>query len=176
MSLVNEIWVSEILGIERNQGKGPDITNSGTFVEVKFSLINQKQENQSNYPKAWTVQEHQTEYEKYWAGQGFWGFGIYELMTPVSQITFPESESYETRNKRLENIVTRRTLYLTPWSFIYKFRPHETQGETKLSKWENVFRYVKLTNLPKTRKTYPVTKGLVHLTKKVPDYLFPNLK
>jgi len=48
-----------------------------------------------------------------------------------------------------------------------QYPSHETSGETELSKWENIFRYPKLKDVPETIKTYPVKKGLVHLTEGV---------
>ena len=169
MPVVNEKWASRVLGIHHNSGKGPDLVDPGKFVEVKFCLIKPKQEGQYDYPCAWTVQDHQVEYNDIWMGQGFWAFGLYELDRPIKKIATPDPE-------KLEKMVLNRELYITPWSWIYQFPAHTVQGKTKLSEWVNHFRYPKLKDLPKIKATYQVEKGLVHLTKGVPQYMFRKIQ
>jgi hypothetical protein len=176
MSAVNELWVSEVLGIPRNTTKGPDLITPEIFTEVKFALTHLSQNTTSNYPKAWTVLEHQTEYNKHHNSPGTWAFGLYELLNPISEIEIKDSEDFQERINRLENLVKTRTLYLTNWDFIYQFKPHKTKGKTELSQWENTLRYVKLKDIPETQQTYQVEKGLIHLTSNVPNSLFPKLK
>jgi len=52
MSTINEIWASKVLKIPKNPDKGPDLISPGKFVEIKFALINPRQNNSSNYPKS----------------------------------------------------------------------------------------------------------------------------
>lgn len=164
MPRVNEQWAARVLAMERNLGKGPDLIDDGKFVEIKFCLINPKAKGQ-NYPRIWTVLEYQTEYTEIFAGQGFWGLGLYELDRPVKQVrTADETE--------LEKMVVSRELWLVDWNWIYQFEPHRTHGKTFMSKWDNTLRYPKMKMLPKIKASYEVEKGIVHLTKGVPKYMF----
>ena len=164
MSRTNEIWAAKVLGMESNEGKGPDILGDGKFAEVKFSLINPK-ESKGNYPKCWTVLEHQLEFADIWSGQGFWALGLYEIDRPFRKIhTFDTEE--------LESFVISRKLYLVNWSWIYNFPPHRTRGKTPLTEWDQILRYPKEKKLPNVEKTYRVKKGRVHLTEEVPEYMF----
>ena len=43
MPYVNQKWASRVLNMEINAGKGPDLLGTGKFAEVKFSLINPKE-------------------------------------------------------------------------------------------------------------------------------------
>lgn len=167
MPKVNEQWTARVLNMQENPSTGPDLIDNEKlkFVEVKFCLINPNQNGQYNYPRAWTVLEHQIDYIDIWTSQGFWAFGLYELDRPIKEI-------HTNNRKELELIVLRRELYITPWSFVYQYKPHTVRGKTKISEWENTFRYPKQKNLPETIKTYNVEKGIVHLTKGVPEYMF----
>jgi hypothetical protein len=164
MPKVNERWAARVLNLNENPGRGPDLLGFGKFVEVKFCLLTPTI-NGHSYPKAWTVQEHQLEYEEFWTGLGFWAFGLYALDRPVKSITTNNMDE-------LESMVTQRELFITPWSFVYEFEPHKVSGKTKYSEWEDTFRYPKHKYLPKVKKTYEVEKGLVHITRKVPEYMF----
>lgn len=165
MPRLNEEWTAEVLGMELNPFKGPDILDDKKFLEVKFSLIKPKKNRESNYPLSWTVLNHQVEYANIWAIPGFWGLGIYELDRAVKEIRTYNSEE-------LEKMVVQRELYIVHWSWIDQFEPSICRGKTKYSQWENSFRYPKFKMLPHISKTYDVKKGKVHLTKGVPDYLF----
>jgi len=164
VSYTNEIWTAKVLGMEENKGNGPDILGNGKFAEVKFSLINPKG-NKSHYPRCWTVLEHQLEFAEIWSGQGFWAMGLYELDRPFRKIhTFDP--------KAIERFIIFRELYVVNWNWIYQFPPHKTKGKTPLTEWNQILRYPKEKDLPKINRTYEVEKGLVHLTKGVPDYTF----
>jgi len=168
MSRANEIWAAKVLNMQTNEGKGPDIFGNGKFAEVKFTLINPKENNRQNYPRAWTVLEHQLEFANIWAERGFWAVGLYELSLPFKEIRAFSPEE-------LEKLVVFRKLYLTPWNWIYQFPPHHTSGKTKYTEWDLTLRYPKQKDLPKTKITYEVEKGLVHLTKGIPLYMFGDI-
>lgn len=161
MPYVHQKWVAKVLCMEQNPERGPDLLGNGCFAEVKFLLRNPINYNQS----AWTIQDHQVEYTDYWTGQGFWTFGFYNLKQPVSEIKTTDQEE-------LELFVKQRELFVIPWSWAYQFPSHNCTGETHQSKWNNHFRYAKISALPKIKSTHKVRKGLVHLTERVPEYMF----
>lgn len=165
VSKTNQVWAGKVLGMEVNSRKGPDLIGNGKFAEVKFSLIKPKENNGYNYPCAWTVLEHQVEYETYFTGQGFWAAGLYELDRPFNKIRTFDTEE-------IESMIIHRDLYIMNWSWISQFPPHQTNGKTKISQWNHELRYPKLKDVPKIIQTYQVEKGLVHLTKGVPNYFF----
>ena len=164
VSRTNEIWAAKVLRMQTNEGNGPDLLDEGKIVEVKFTLINPKG-NQGHYPKAWTVLEHQLDFADLWTGQSFWAMGTYELDRPFRKINTFDPE-------KIERFVTCREMYLVQWNWIYQFPPHQTRGKTKFTEWNLTLRYPKEKDLPKIRRTYEVEKGLVHLTKGVPSYMF----
>ena len=165
VSRTNEIWAAKVLGMQKNSRKGPDLLDSGKFAEVKFTLINPKESKGQNYPRAWTVLEYQLEFVDIWTGVGFWAMGLYELDRP-----FREIHTFDT--EEIETFVTNRELYLTNWNWIYQFEPHRTRGKTKFTEWNHTLRYPKQKELPPIKRTYQVDKGLVHLTRGVPSYMF----
>ena len=168
MPEINQIWASRVLNMELNTGKGPDLLGIGKFAEVKFSLINPKENGKTNYPDSWTVQEHQVEYNDLWTGYGFWTMGLYELDRPYQSIEIPDAETAEDREKILEEMVLKRELYIINWNWIYQYAPSKV-------KYGNIFRYPKLKDVPAVRESYNVNKGIVYLTKGVPKFLWEDI-
>jgi len=169
MPYVNQKWASRVLNMEINAGKGPDLLGTRKFAEVKFSLINPKENEKTNYQKSWTVQEHQIEYNDLWTVFGFWAMGLYELNYPYELIEITGAEDKEEREKRLEEKVIARELYIINWSWIYQYSPSKV-------KYGNIFRYPKLKDIPAVRESYDVDKGIVHLTKGVPGFLWADIQ
>ena len=90
MPRLNEIWAGQVLGMEVNFQKGPDLIDDLKVVELKFCLTG-KVCGAEKYPKDWTVLEYQMGYnEKILA---FWGLGLYEIKRPVSEIKSEDIEN-----------------------------------------------------------------------------------
>jgi len=157
MPFINESWAAEVIGAELNRNNGPDLVSNNYVMEVKFALIN-NDHTKKKYPLSWTVFEYQLDYNK--EKDAYWGLGTYKLNKPVSKIRTENPD-------RLDELVLSRELWIIPFGWMKQYPSHETSGETELSKWENIFRYPKLKDVPETIKTYPVKKGLVHLTEGV---------
>lgn len=165
---VNEAWVAKVLGMRVNTSPGIDVIDDTKGIEVKFTLVG-NQCRAGKYPRAWTVLEHEMDFKN----NGylcFWGLGTYELSKPVKEIKVRMPE-------KLEGLVLRREFWIVPWDWMKDYLPSHTGGETKVSKWENTFRYPKLKDIPKVIQSYEVEKGLLHLTEGVDksffDYLVP---
>ena len=165
MPRLNEIWAGQVLGMDVNPQKGPDLIDGSKIVEIKFFLTG-RECGAEEYPKDWTVLEYQMGYN----GKipAFWGLGMYEMNKPVSEI---RSEDLE----ELEAMALKRVLWVVPWSWMKQFPPYKTKGETEISSWDNTLRYPKLKFIPRTTKTYRVRKGVVHLTKGVNPGYFSTL-
>ena len=162
MPALHHRWAADILGMELNKEKGPDLISPDKDAEVKFCLKSEKR----GYPICWTVLEYQLAYSN--GKPCFWALGVYELNKEIKNIRTVSLSI-------LENLVKKRELYIVNWDWMYQFPPSETKGETKYSKWNNTLRYPKLKNIPEIIKTYEVEKGLVHLTQSVPIESF-NIK
>lgn len=149
MPKVNETWAAKVLKMKLNLHNGPDLIDDLKIAEVKSCLF----PNKGNYSK-WNILEHQTEYPKIEKKEGFWIAINYYLEKPVSKI--------KTINRiDLEKLVNNRTMYVLPWTWIEQFPPHETSGETKLSKWKWTFRYSNGNHLPKEIEELKVEKGII---------------
>lgn len=159
MPFVNHQWAAKVLGMNLNQNPGPDLIDNKKIVEIKFTLVDSK----GIYPLAWTVLEYQLDYAD--SKTGYWGLGKYWLDRPISKVKIKNQED-------LEKMVIRRELYIVVWDWINQFKPSPTSGETKISKWNNILRYPKLKDVPKTARNYEVEKGLVHLTEGVSEKNF----
>jgi len=155
MPAVNHIWAANVLNMEVNPGKGPDLIGVDRNIELKFCLVPPAK----NYIH-WTTFEYQIAYAE--KKSCLWGVGTYRLDRPIEEI--------KTSNpSKLEEYVTNRELFLVNWDWIYLFKPHELKGETNISSWEHTLRYPRFNALPKVVKTYSVLKGRVHITKGVRD-------
>ena len=158
MKFYNHKWAGIVLGMNVNENPGPDLVDEYKFVELKFSLINPKNNKNKilNYPKSWTVLEHQMDYENNIGLKGYWGLGIYELDRPIKSIR----SKYD-----LEFCVLSRELFIVKFELMNQFPKNYTSGKTKISEWENIFRYPRFDKIPPISKTYKVKGGLIHLTK-----------
>lgn len=155
MPYVNNLWVANVLNMQLNPRKGPDIIDEDKIVEAKFNLIYQDKPNYIS----WRVLEHQLAYNN--GKQAFWALGIYQLDRPVKKI--------KTKNPiLLEAMVTERELYLVDWNWMLQFPCYHQTGKTEKSQWSNYLRFPKHDKLPRVTATYQVPKGLVHLTEGVP--------
>lgn len=171
LPITHEIWASKVLNTPRYTKKGPDLWDYEKFIEIKSALV-KKSSNRLIYPSAWTIQDHQVEYNEYFTGIGYWGFILYQTDTPIENIELKDSENYDSKMDRLDSFITKRELYLTTWDWIYQFPPSHCKGKTFLSEWENDYRYALRNNLPKTKRTKKVKKGLIHFTEGVDIDLF----
>jgi len=151
----NHKWCAEALIMNINENIGPDLIDKFKFVELKFTLVNAK-ENNNNNPRAWTVLENQVGYEQETKLKGYWGLGIYELNKSVKNIS----------GHNLEKFVLSRKLYLVDWNWIDQFKSYHTFGKTDFSEWDCYLRYPKYERLPKTILTHKVNKGKIHFTSK----------
>lgn len=158
MPYLNEKWSAEVLGMRVNHGRGIDLTAEDKQVEIKFTL-----ENPGEPYVSWHVQEHELSFANHLPA--FWGLGVYALDAPVKRIK-------TTDEKKLEECVKRRELYIIEWDWMNQFEKYHHIGRTKISEWDYWMRFAKLNAVPDITKTYPVKKGVVHLTKGVPNCLF----
>ena len=90
---VNEKWTAEVLGMQVNQKRGPDLSDEEKHVEVKFMISGEKA-HATKYPRCWTVQNHQLQYTQN-GKPCYWGLGKYELAIPVSKVTTTNTEELE---------------------------------------------------------------------------------
>ena len=153
MPFNNEKWAAEVLGIDINPVRGPDLINDNKIVEVKFALANSKKSSLS-----WRVLGYQKDYGR--GREAYWGLGTYQLSQPISSIKKHSSEE-------LENLVTQRTLYLVNWEWMDQFPTYFESGETKISKWAEYIIFPKEKSLPKVIKEAEVSGGKVLFTEGV---------
>jgi len=155
MPAVNHQWAAEVLGMEINSRKGPDLISDNFNMELKFSLTG-KECLAEKYHIAWTVMEHQTNYHSN-GKEHFWGFGAYSLVKPVSKIRAKDN---------LESCVLERELWIVLWNFIDRYEKHDTRGKSKTTgvEWHNVLVYPKLKDLPDVIKSFEVERGKIHFT------------
>jgi hypothetical protein len=152
MPKVNHEWAARVLGMRVNPQAGPDIIDADKAIELKFSLKNGPR---GRYPLSWTVLEHQMDYSN--GKTAYWGLGTYTLAYNVSEIK-------TTEQKELEKLVVARELYIVSWDWMRQYPPHQTEGQTQISRWQNTFRYPKLKDLPDVIETLDVSKGVIYLT------------
>jgi hypothetical protein len=150
MKDANHAWAARVLCLQVNPGTGPDLIDQerNLGVEIKFGLS----------PNSWTVLEHQLGYNR--ERECYWGLGIYSLDRPVSSIRTIDPE-------KLEEYVTEREVYVIGWGWMAQFPPHQTNGQTEISQWDNVLRYPKLALIPRITHTEKVDKGKINFTKGV---------
>ena len=161
MSQVNSKWAAQVLNMEVNPSKGPDLIDSKKIVELKFTL-----NNPDKYKHlSWRVLEYQMTYPEDRGLVGFWGLAIYELDRNVGEI--------ETKDKNeLEEMVVKRELFLVPWEWMNQFPAYNQKGKTQISIWDNTLRFPKKSKLPAIVGTHEVKKGLVHFTEGVDSEYF----
>jgi len=161
MTCVHETYAARVLGMQRNLSPGIDLLNNRARVEVKSRLL------RPGYPKKWVVQDHQLAYpENSNVKPFYWSLGFYTLDRPVTAIPGNLKNP-----ERLESMVTERVLHLVPWNWMEQYPPHETSGQTEMSKWDLVLRYSQYNKIPEIIHTFQGEKGLIHLTKGVdPDH------
>lgn len=164
MPYLNERWVSKVLGMTHNYSKGPDIFDNQKIIETKFTRTN----NQRGNYHSWKVLEHQVLYPEKFNKIGFWGMGIYTYNTDISSLR-REDLDY------LESFVENRRLFIVPWKWIQKFKPHFTKGKSETSEWENIFRYPKEKMLPDISETLQVQGGSINFTEGVELEYFENI-
>ncbi len=158
MPYLHHCWTAQVLNMQINTQKGPDLIDDKKIVEIKFTL-----EKQGKYPLAWTVLEHQMKYTD--TIPGYWALGIYSMNTAVNRL-------HSASHSILEECVENRELYLVTWNWMLQFPPHKTSGKTERSEWKNTFRYPKYRCLPDITGSFDVEKGRVYITKGVPAKAF----
>lgn len=161
----NQAWAGQVLGMDINSLKGPDLICNDKIVEVKFNLVFPDRYSH----KSWRVLEHQIDYDRHYKNKdAYWALGFYSLSCPVSQVQSKDPES-------LESLVTSRELYVVKWEWMNQFTSYTQTGKTKRSSWRNTLRFPKFTKLPKIETRINVPKGIVYLTKGVSINRFPSL-
>ena len=155
MPIVNHEWAAKVLGMRVNPQKGPDILDDRKVIELKFSLTNGPR---GRYPLSWTVLEYQMDYSN--GRIAYWGLGTYTLACNVSEIKTQKQED-------LEKIVVARELFIVSWDWMHQYPSHQTGGRTRISEWQNTFRYPKLKDLPGIIEVRDVSKGFIYFTEGV---------
>ena len=147
----HEIWTASVLSMQRNPSHGIDLLDNleapRVGVEVKFILTSPILP-ESDYPSAWTTQNHQVDYND--GITCHWALGQYQLDRLVKDIKAQTPEEFESH-------VAKRELWLVAWDWMNQYPPSTV-------KYGNIFRYAKKSDLPETQRTIEVKKGLIHLT------------
>lgn len=99
----------------------------------------------------------------------YWALGTYRLTIPIKSIKF-------TNPKKLEASVSERELFIVSWDWMNQWPIYLTSGFTEQTEWETHLLYPKSHQLPKTKETYKVEKGTVHLTEGVDSEHFTFLE
>ena len=155
MHPLNESWAAKALGMTRNPGQGIDLLGDNCDIEVKFNL-----RKKGYVHKSWRVLGHEVS----WGKNGrlcFWGLGFYTLDREVKSIKSAISQV------ELEKKVLERELFIVPWDWIDQYPAYHHKGETDTSKWDHYIIFPKYKDIPSTIFSYPVKKGIVHLTEGV---------
>lgn len=160
MPRVNEIWSSEVLNVPLNSGRGPDLEDDEKVLEVKFTLENPS----DGKPTSWTVQEHQMAYGSL-GKPAFWALGFYRMDCSVASVRVAQLD-------RLNDFVSRRSLWIVPWDWMKQFPVSVSRGRTDYSEWNNPLRYPKTRCIPQVRSAYSVKGGVVYFTDGVDESLF----
>ena len=160
MTGVNTKWASDVLNMNINTSKGPDLIDDTKIIELKFSLV---KPDRYNYI-SWKVLEHQMNYDEH-QFFAYWGLGVYKLDKDIKNINTTDANLLEKR-------VLERELFIVDWEWMKQFQPYTQTGKTIISEWDNTIRFPKHSKLPNVIKTYNVKKGKIHLTKKIPEKIF----
>jgi len=159
MHFANEKWAAEVLNMNVNPEKGPDLVDGKKVVECKFTLVHP-----GRYTHlCWRVLGYQADYDNEAGKEGkkaYWAFGTYALDRPLSSV--------QTKNlEKLEHMVQERTLMIARWDWIKQFPAYHESGKTELSEWDHEIIFPKGRLLPETTRQYNVSKGNVYLTEGV---------
>lgn len=160
MPYVNEIWTANVLNMQKNPNKGPDLIDNRKIVEVKFKLLHEERYTHL----CWRILGHQKNYES--NGKiAYWALGKYYLSKEVSAINTENPD-------RLERLVTSRELFIVPWEWVNQFPVYHQSGSTNTSKWENDIIFAKGRLLPKIINSKKIEKGIVHFVNGVDENNF----
>lgn len=170
MPSFNEEWAADVLKMKRNISPGPDLIDEDKVVEVKFRLYIPESLDpvvpNREYVK-WAILGYQMNYNQL-GKPAYWALGTYQLDRRVSEIKEKDIE-------RLENFVERRELWVVPWEWMDRFAEYHNSGETESSKWDNLLRHPKKSQLPKNLVSLEVNKGKLHFTEGVDLGDFQNI-
>jgi hypothetical protein len=163
MPSVNETWAADVLKMQRNPHKGPDLIDEKKIVEIKFRLMCEDEYSHL----CWRILEHQKGYRQD-GKKAYWGFGKYFLSKPVSKIR-------TNKELELESLVVSRELFIVPWEWVDQFPVYHQSGKTEKSEWNNHLIFAKGRLLPEIIESYQVEKGFVYLTSGVNKGDFNNV-
>lgn len=153
MPLYNEIWSANVLNMNVNPNKGPDLIDENKAVEVKFKIL---YSNGKYTHKCWRVLGHQLEYNKKFP-EIYWGLGFYRVNKEIKNI----------KTDKLEEITEYRELYLVNWDWMKQFPVYHHNGKTKFSDWDYYMLFPKFNLLPLVISEEIVEKGKILFTEGV---------
>lgn len=163
MPFHNEIWAANVLNMNLNPNKGPDLIDNDKAVEVKFKLL---YSNGKYTHKCWRVLGHQLNYNKEFP-EIYWELGFYKLDKEVKNI----------KTKELEEITKYRELYLVNWDWMNQFQLYHHKGQTKFSEWDYYMTFPKFNLLPPITSEKIVEGGKIFFTEGVnPERFITNKK
>lgn len=158
---VGEIWAAKVLGMKNNPHPGIDLIDERKGVEIGVTI-----KNPGEYKnRSWRKLERDVRFGEN-GKPSFWGFALYSLPVKISELR------ERTTQLELERKVTRWSLFILSWGWIYQFQSYHHKGETRNSKWDHWLRFPKFKYMPPVKVSYQVEKGVVHLTEGVPIELF----
>ena len=153
MPLHNEIWSANVLNMNLNPNKGPDLVDENKAVEVKFKIL---YSNGKYTHKCWRVLGHQLEYNKKFP-EIYWGLGFYKLNKEIKNI----------KTDKLEEITECRELYLVNWDWMKQFPLYHHKGETRFSEWDYYMLFPKFNLIPPVISEEIVKGGKIFFTEGV---------
>jgi hypothetical protein len=157
---IHEMWAANVLNMQINPGKGPDLIDGRKIVEVKFELMHEDRYTHL----CWRVLGFQKDYGNN-GKPAYWALGKYYLSKEVSEIKTKDPA-------KLENMVTSREMFIVPWEWMDQFPVYHQSGKTDRSKWENYMIFAKGRLLPEIKYSKKVEKGIIHFTEGVDKQIF----
>ncbi|MGY4884563.1 MAG: hypothetical protein ACP5NZ_03215 [Nanobdellota archaeon] len=156
MPRLNEIWVANVLNMQINSQRGPDLIDNLKAVEVKFKML---YSNGKYTHKCWRVLGHQVDYDKAFQ-EIYWGLGFYRVNKEVNEVKRSDLIN-------LEKIVDYREIYLVNWDWVKQFPVYHHNGKTKLSEWDYLMLFPKFNLLPGIISEEVIENGKVFFTEGV---------
>jgi hypothetical protein len=156
MPRANENWAAEVLNMQLNPQRGPDLIDDNKAVEVKFKIL---YSSGKYVHKCWRVQSHQLYYNN-GVSDIYWGLGFYNFNEDVKKI-----KRHDFSN--IEKFVNYRELYLVDWNWMKQFSIYHHHGKSERSKWDYYMLFPKFRLIPRTILSKEVNRGKIFFTEGV---------
>jgi hypothetical protein len=154
MHFNNEAWAADVLRMQINLHRGPDLIDETKIVEIKFKMLSQNKKSKS---LSWKVLDYQLNYKRE-IEKAYWGLGFYTFHGDIRDIK-------NIHLMELEERVENRDLYILEWEWMNQFPIYHQSGKTEKTEWNNYLIYPKFKSIPSVVETTKVNGGKIFFTK-----------